>query len=59
MTAMINKPIILQEIIKQNCQPLVEALPFLRNAHPDLIEAITTQARLAWIPFTHANAQVT
>jgi hypothetical protein len=35
-----------QEIIKQNCQPLVQALPFLRNAHPDLIEAITTQVSL-------------
>eukprot|EP00730_Choanoeca_flexa_P018419 TRINITY_DN8953_c0_g1_i2.p1 TRINITY_DN8953_c0_g1~~TRINITY_DN8953_c0_g1_i2.p1 ORF type:complete len:543 (+),score=123.99 TRINITY_DN8953_c0_g1_i2:46-1629(+) len=31
------------EIIKQNCEPLVQALPFLRNAHADLIEAITTR----------------
>eukprot|EP00055_Hartaetosiga_balthica_P010885 m.47825 g.47825 ORF g.47825 m.47825 type:complete len:725 (-) comp7362_c0_seq1:871-3045(-) len=31
------------EIIKHNCEPLVQSLPFLRNASLDLIEAITTR----------------
>ena len=33
----------LQDIIKHNCQPLVQSLPFLRNADPELIEAVTTK----------------
>eukprot|EP00056_Hartaetosiga_gracilis_P017603 m.7812 g.7812 ORF g.7812 m.7812 type:complete len:890 (+) comp5917_c0_seq2:238-2907(+) len=31
------------EIIKHNCEPLVQSLPFLRNASQDLIEAVTTR----------------
>jgi hypothetical protein len=33
-------------IIKHNCAPLVESLPFLRSANHDLIEAVTSEVPL-------------
>eukprot|EP00049_Salpingoeca_infusionum_P015735 m.308498 g.308498 ORF g.308498 m.308498 type:complete len:1100 (+) comp15940_c0_seq1:550-3849(+) len=31
------------DIIKHNCEPLVQSLPFLREADPELVEVITTK----------------